>query len=125
MGKEKNVTDTEKLVDTIIEGIREKKGREIVSLNLTKLENVVSEYFIICHADSNIQVNAIANSVEEFSKKKLNIPVWHKEGFENSQWILLDYVSVIVHIFQYEHRKFYNLEDLWADAEIKSIIDKQ
>lgn len=121
MGKEKNVTDTEKLVDTIIEGIREKKGSEIVCLNLTKLENVVSEYFIICHADSNIQVNAIANSVEEFSKKKLNKSAWHKEGFENSQWILLDYVNVVVHIFQYEHRKFYNLEDLWADAEINNL----
>ncbi|MBN2681209.1 MAG: ribosome silencing factor [Bacteroidales bacterium] len=113
--------NTEKLVKTIIEGILEKKGRDVVKINLSKLENMICKYFVICHADSTVQVNAIADAVEEFTKNNLKQRVWKKEGHENSQWILLDYSSIVVHIFQTEYRNFYNLEGLWGDAEIKRI----
>jgi len=115
---------TKKLVNIILQGIQEKKGKEIVNINLTELDNAVCQYFIICHGDSNTQVNAIANSVEEFVKKNLNERVDHKEGFENAQWILLDYTSIVVHIFQKEFRDFYNLEDLWADGKVIRIDEE-
>ncbi len=112
-------TNSEKLAQAIILGIQEKKGMGIISLNLTKLTNSVSNYFVICHGNSKIQVEAIADAVEEIARKKLGDKPWHKEGFENAEWILLDYVDVVVHIFQESTRTFYNLEKLWADAEIK------
>ena len=112
---------TQQLVDNIIKGIQEKKGKSIVNFDITKLEQSITDNFIICHGDSNTQVNAIADSVEEFVKKELNEKPIHKEGAQNSQWILLDYGMVIVHIFQKEYRDFYNLEDLWADAKIQEI----
>lgn len=111
----------ELLVDTIVEGILEVKGRNISILNLKDIHNRVCDYFIICQADSNTQVNAIAGSVEEMVKKKLGERPYRKEGFENSEWILVDYVTVVVHIFQTEVRNFYNLESLWADAEVTEI----
>jgi ribosome-associated protein len=112
-------SDSEKLARSIIHGIQEKKGKGIISLNLTNLDNSVSNYFVICHGNTKIQVEAIAGAVEEIVKKKLGDKPWHKEGFENAEWILLDYVDVVVHIFQESTRTFYNLEKLWADAEIK------
>ena len=112
-------TNSEKLTQSIIQGIQEKKGKEIISLNLTKLPNSVSNYFVICHGNTKIQVEAIAEAVEEIVRKKIADKPWHKEGFENAEWILLDYVDVVVHIFQESTRSFYNLEKLWADAEIK------
>jgi len=112
-------TNSEKLVQSIIQGIQEKKGKGVIGLNLTKLNNSVSNYFVICHGNTKVQVEAIAESVEENVRKKLSDKPWHKEGFENAEWILLDYVDVVVHIFQENTRTFYNLEKLWADAEIK------
>lgn len=112
---------TEQLANTIIKGIQEKKGKNIVTLDITKLDQSIADNFIICHGDSNTQVDAIANSVEEFVKKEFNEKPIHKEGYQNSQWILLDYGEILVHIFQKEYRDFYNLEDLWADAKIKEI----
>ena len=112
-------TNSEKLVQSIIHGIQEKKGKGIIGLNLTTLNNSVSNYFVICHGNTKVQVEAIAESVEENVRKKLSDKPWHKEGFENAEWILLDYVDVVVHIFQENTRTFYNLEKLWADAEIK------
>lgn len=118
MAKRKQ-TDSEKLVQSIVQGIQEKKGKGIVSLNLTNLTNSVSNYFVICHGNSKVQVEAIAEAVEEIVREKLGDKTWHKEGHENAEWILLDYVDVVVHIFQENTRTFYNLEKLWADAEIK------
>lgn len=112
---------TELLTDAIVEGILEVKGRNISVLNLKDIYNRVCDYFIICQADSNTQVNAIAGSVEEMVKKITGERPYRKEGFENSEWILVDYVTVVVHIFQTEVRNFYNLESLWADAEITEI----
>lgn len=112
---------SEILTDAIVEGILEVKGRNISVLNLKDIHNRVCDYFIICQADSNTQVNAIAGSVEEMVKKLTGERPYRKEGFENSEWILVDYVTVVVHIFQTEVRNFYNLESLWADADITEI----
>lgn len=109
------------LIDTILEGILDIKGEEIVLLNLDKVENAFCENFIICNADSNTQVNAIAESVEKKVKEKLNLKVHHREGLENSIWVLLDYNEVLVHIFQTEYRQLYKLEELWGDAKITKI----
>ncbi len=111
----------ELLADTIVDGILEVKGRNISILNLKDIHNRVCDYFIICQADSNTQVNAIAGSVEEMVKKATGERPYRKEGFENSEWILVDYVTVVVHVFQTEVRNFYNLESLWADAEVTQI----
>lgn len=110
-----------KLVEIIINGIQEKKGKDIVSINLKSIDNAVCDYFVICHGDSTRQVDAIANSIEEEVKKNISENVWHKEGYENAEWILLDYIDVIVHVFQEQTREFYNLEGLWADAEIRKL----
>ncbi len=109
------------LVDAAVEGILEVKGRNISVLDLRKIKNRVCDYYIICQADSNTQVNAIAGSVEEIVKKQLGEKPYRSEGFQNAEWILVDYVTVVVHIFQSHIREFYNLEALWADAEIKKI----
>lgn len=105
------------LVDTIVDAIQDIKGKDIVVLNLTSLPNSVTDFFIICTGDSNTQVDGIANSVLRKTREKLKERPWHQEGTNNSEWILLDYVSVVVHIFYRNLRDFYALEDLWADAE--------
>jgi len=111
------------LVDTVVEGIQEVKGKDITILDLRGIHNRVCDYYVICQADSSTQVNAIAGSVEVMVKKKIGERPYHSEGFQNSEWILVDYVTVVVHIFQSEVRDFYNLESLWADAEITRIPD--
>ncbi len=110
---------TAQLVASVIEGIKEKKGNNIVSMDFTALDNSICNYFVICDAVSDKNVKAIANSVEEFALKKSGEKIIYKEGYENSEWILLDYTDVIVHIFQTSFRKFYNIESLWADTVIK------
>jgi len=93
-----------KLVEIIIKGIQEKKGKDIISINLKNLNNAVCDYFVICHGNSTRQVDAIANSIEDEVKKATSENVWHKEGYGNAQWILLDYSDVVVHVFQEETR---------------------
>jgi len=117
----KNKNEAAILADIAIQGILEKKGTNILSLNLTKVHNSVADYFIICEAESNTQVDAIARSVEDEVKKVIGENPFHTEGFENAEWILIDYVTVVVHVFQKQIRTFYNLEALWADAESKKI----
>lgn len=117
----KKATDSEKLVDTIIHGIQEVKGNDIVCMDLRELPSAVTDFFIVCHGDSTTQVDAIASSVGKETSKKMKEKPWHIEGTGNSEWILLDYVSVVVHVFYREAREFYNLEALWADAKIKEI----
>ena len=114
-------TEVEAIVDNIIEGIKEKKGKEIVSIDLSALENSICRYFVICHGDSNTQVAAIAQWIEKVMEEKFDEKVWHKQGLTNAHWVLLDYVDVVVHIFQKEFRDFYNLEGLWADGKINPI----
>ena len=107
------------LVTSIIKGIEEKKGYGITCIHLGQLENAVADYFIICHGTSRTQVDAIAGSVVETVRKEQHEKPWQQEGFENAEWILLDYVKAVVHIFQQHTRDFYKLEELWADAEIE------
>ncbi len=115
--------DTAILVKTINNAILEKKGEDILNLNLTKIENAVAKHFIICHGNSEVQVKTIADNVERMVKKNTNESPWGKEGFNNSEWILLDFSDVVVHIFRNDIREFYKLEKLWADAEIISVSE--
>ncbi|MCD6347281.1 MAG: ribosome silencing factor [Bacteroidales bacterium] len=110
--------DLQKLLDKIIEATKEAKGEDIVDIDLQTLNTVIARHFVICHANSGVQVKSIAKEIEGQLNKKLNIKPFHKEGVLNSCWILLDYQDVIVHVFQKECRSFYRLEDLWADGHI-------
>ena len=110
---------TNELLDTIIYGIQEKKGKEIVSLDFSKIENAEFKYFVICEGDSTTHVAAIADSViETVSKNKIG-RVYGKDGYENSEWIILDYSDIFVHVFQPHTRRYYNIEELWADCSIQ------
>ena len=111
---------SEKLADVVILGMQEKKGNEIVRLDMRTVNGTLSDYFVICHADSTTQVNAIAKSVEEEVYKAFGQDPWRKEGQGNGEWILLDFVDVVVHIFQSEKRTHYRIEDLWGDAQSSS-----
>lgn len=117
--KQKKKAASDKVIECIVKGIQEKKGKEILSIDLSKLDNAVCRYFIICHGDSNTQVNAIAQSIEKMMQENLHEKAWHSQGYENAQWILLDYFDYMVHIFQKDTREFYNLESLWADGQIE------
>jgi ribosome-associated protein len=113
--------DPSSLVEAVVKGIQEVKGRDICTIDLRKLNNAVTDYFIVCHGTSDTQVEAIARSVtREVFKRTAEEPM-HKEGKDKSDWILLDYFDVVVHIFKEETRYFYNLEKLWADADVKEI----
>lgn len=114
------VEDSKQLAMAAVEGMLELKAKQVVCLDLRELNNAVSDFYVICNADSRTQVDAIARSVEEFVDKNLNQDPFHREGFQNSEWILLDYFNVVVHIFQTEKREFYGLERLWADADTQS-----
>jgi ribosome-associated protein len=119
MVKNKVLNESAYISELAIFGIQEKKGNDIVRLDLRNIFSSVSDYFVICHADSTTQVKAIANSVEEEIFKATQQDPWRKEGLEYGEWILLDYVDVVVHIFRTDKREFYGVEDLWGDAEIK------
>lgn len=115
MTKKKN--DSEKLAQTIVKAIQEKKGSRIKLMDLRKLDAAVTDFFVICHAQSDTQVDAIYRSIDEVVKKELGFDAFHIEGTDYSNWILLDYVDVVAHVFKEEIRDFYKLEDLWADAK--------
>ena len=118
---ENQIEQRNELLFAILDGIVEKKGKDIVNIDLTKIENAICHNFIICHGDSNTQVDAIADNVVKQVADKLETKVLHKEGLENCQWVLLDFADVIVHIFQKEYREYYKLEELWADAQVEMI----
>ncbi len=115
MGKQKNDEATS-LMHTVVKAMQDKKAKNIVSLDLRKLPNAVTSYFVICDVVTKIQSDAIYDNVLEFVKKKTGENPFHREGVENAEWILVDYVDVVVHIFTEDARNFYNLEGLWADA---------
>jgi len=117
----KKQTTASALVQYAVKGIEEKKGNDIVCINLRKIPNSACDYFVICEGNSRTQVQAIAGSVEEFVKKNTGSRPWHVEGLQNAEWVLMDYVNVAVHIFQPEARSHYGLESMWADAEIKEM----
>lgn len=120
MVKNKALNESAYISELAIHGIQEKKGNDIVRLDLRNIFSSVSDYFVICHADSSTQVKAIADSVEEEIFKALGQEPWRKEGLVNAEWILLDYIDVVIHIFRTDKREFYGVEDLWGDAEIKN-----
>lgn len=122
MTKKENSTD--ELISLILKGIEEVKGNDIEILDLREIENTVCDYFVICSGTSNTQVNAIVNSVSKTVSKAAHEKPWHVEGAENSEWILMDYVSVVVHVFQKQIREFYDLEGLWGDAKSTLIETK-
>ena len=115
---------TEILVESIVKGIFEKNGLNVTKIDLRKLDTRISDFFIICHANSKTQVDAISYSVEDTVRKEIGEKPIHVEGLENCFWVLVDYGDVIVHVFQEEYRNFYNLESLWADARIDVLEEK-
>ena len=112
---------TDQLITEIVRGIEEIKGQDIEILDLREIENTVCDYFVICNGTSNTQVNAIVNSVQKLVSKTLREKPWHVEGSNNAEWVLLDYVDVVVHVFQKQIREFYNIEGLWGDASLLKI----
>ncbi|GAB3297800.1 ribosome silencing factor [Hymenobacter humi] len=113
--------DSDTLADLVIRGMQDKKASDIVVLNLKELKNAVADYFIICSANSDTQLEAVARSVEEEIEKVTGESPWQTEGRTNREWVLLDYVDVVVHVFLRDRRKFYALEELWGDANISYI----
>ncbi len=113
------LTKNSKLFKSIIAAIQEKKGENIVSLDLRKIPEAVADFFIVCEATSQPQVKAIADNIEERVKENCGENVFHKEGFQSMQWVLVDFVNVVIHIMQPETRKFYNLEEMWSDAVVE------
>ena len=116
--------NSELLIDSITEGLLEKKARDIKILNVRPL-TTLTDYFIVCHGSSETQIRALANSVIEKVKENLGENVWKKEGLDARRWIILDYVNVVVHIFSEEKREFYGIERMWNDAEITEVKDSE
>ena len=119
MVKNKTSNESAYISELAIYGIQEKKGNEIIRLDLRNIFISVADYFVICHAESATQVKAIANSIEDEIFKATKQEPWRKEGLEFGEWILLDYIDVVVHVFRTDKREFYGMEELWGDAEIK------
>jgi ribosome-associated protein len=119
MVKRVSKDDTSKIVKQIVSAMQEKKAQQIVSIDLTKITSAVTKFFIICHAPSKTQVDAIYKNVVETVKENCDAKPFYREGYENSEWILIDYFDVVAHIFLEDIRSFYQLEDLWADGKKK------
>jgi ribosome-associated protein len=117
----KDNKNTDALIAMILKGIEEVKGNDIDILDLREIDNTACDYFIICNGNSNTQVNAIVGSVQKIVSKELKDKPWHIEGTENAEWVLMDYVNVVVHVFQTHIREYYDIEGLWGDAKITSI----
>lgn len=115
-------SDSKKLIDAIVEGLLEKKAKDIKLLDVREL-TTLTDYFVVCHGTSETQIRALANSAIEKVKEELGENVWKKEGMDARRWIILDYVNVVVHIFSEEKREYYSIERMWNDAEITEIED--
>ena len=113
---------SEILLDKIIHGIENVKGEDIQKMDLRKIENTPCDFFVICSGNSNTQVSAIVNSIKKKVSKTLREKPLHTEGLEIAEWVLIDYVNVVVHVFQRKTREFYNIEELWGDAISTQII---
>lgn len=109
------------LITLILKGIEDVKGQNIDILDLREIENTVCDYFIICNGTSNTQVNAIVNSIQKVVSKEINEKPWHVEGTDNAEWVLMDFVNIVVHVFQKHIREYYDIEGLWGDAKVTSI----
>ncbi len=120
----KKTTSSDELLTLIIKGIEDVKGSDISILDLREIENTVCDYFVICTGGSNTQVKAISGSVQKVVSKEIHEKPWHVEGEEVAEWVLMDYVSIVVHIFQKHIREYYDIESLWGDAKIVQIANK-
>lgn len=114
----KTKRNSNNLISTIIDGIEEVKGEEINILDLRKIEARVCDYFVICEGTSNTQVSAIVNSISKKVSKSLKDKAWGIEGMESAEWVLMDYIDVVVHVFQKHKREHYDIEGLWGDAKM-------
>ena len=114
VNKEKSANN---LLEEIIRGIENVKGEDIQQMDLMEIENTPCEFFVICSANSNTQVTAVVNSIQKTVSKALQEKPFHTEGLEVAEWVLIDYVNIVVHVFQKQTRKFYNIEELWGDAK--------
>lgn len=113
----------EELNDLIIDSIQDIKGQKIVKLDLRNLDDAPTDFFIICEGESTVQVKSIANNISARLKKEADNPPNHIEGTDNSQWVLVDFFNTVVHVFYPETREFYQLEQLWSDAEVTKYED--
>lgn len=113
--------NTDDLIAEIIKGIDDVKGEDVQLLDLREIENTVCDYFVICSGNSNTQVKAISGSIQKNVSKNLKDKPWHIEGEVNAEWVLMDYVNVVVHVFQKHIREYYDIESLWGDAKITAI----
>lgn len=120
----KKESNADLLIANILSGIEDVKGKDINILDLREIENTVCDYFIICEGNSNTQVNAIVNSIQKKVSKELKDKPWHIEGEDNAEWVLMDYVNVVVHVFQKHIREYYDIESLWGDAKTTVIETK-
>ena len=114
---QKRKASADELIALILHGIEEVKGLDINLLDLRAIDNTVCDYFIICNGTSNTHVNAIVNSIQKTVSKAINDKPWHVEGSDNAEWVLMDYVNVVVHVFQKHAREYYDIEGLWGDAK--------
>ncbi len=113
--------ETNGLLDSIVDGMQERKAKNITILDLQNIENRIADFFVICDADSGTHVDAIADSIEEVVSKQTGEKPYHSEGQQNREWILIDYINILAHVFLKETREYYNIEGLWGDAEIRTI----
>ncbi|MCB0387714.1 MAG: ribosome silencing factor [Winogradskyella sp.] len=120
----KKESNADLLITTILSGIEDVKGEDINILDLRDIENTVCDYFIICEGNSNTQVNAIVNSIQKKVSKELKDKPWHIEGEDNAEWVLMDYVNIVVHVFQKHIREYYDIESLWGDAKTTVVETK-
>jgi ribosome-associated protein len=125
MPRKKKKEPREILIEAVVLAMSDKKARNPVILDFAGMKGTVCDAFVICHGNSRTQVEAIADHVIGEVKKQTGQNPWHKEGYENAEWILIDYSDVVIHIFQEERRSFYNIEQLWADAHITKVDTKE
>ncbi len=125
MRKDKVTDNTVCIVENVIQAMQDKKAKKVLSLDLKGISDAVSDYFIICHGTSTTQVDAIFDNIIEKVQENCGTKPFHQEGTENSEWILIDYFDVVIHIFREDIREFYKLEDLWADAVITRYDDAE
>ncbi|WP_281540861.1 ribosome silencing factor [Maribacter aestuarii] len=118
---QKGKASADELIALILQGIEDVKGLNINLLDLREIENTVCDYFIICNGTSNTHVNAIVGSIQKIVSKSIKDKPWHIEGEDNAEWVLMDYVNVVVHVFQKQIRDFYDIEGLWGDAKFTTI----
>ena len=121
MQENKGLIKSDELCRLVVNGMSEKKALEITVLDLRDVQNAIADFFVICSGNSDTQIDAIADSVEEEIFKVTRSNPWKKEGRENKEWVLIDYVDVVAHIFQKDRREFYALEKLWGDAIISEV----